>query len=218
MKELSYILFFSLFFIGCSFKTVDNKYEYKTTNAFSSYTHNFLSSNDLLASNDIKMAIKYSKQSANLKSLSKIYLGECALNISVGKIDSCKKYINIKDLVDNRDKLDAYYSLVTLSLEKNQIKNLPKIYQKFAVYKMNNQYKKAYKEIIQMNNITSQLISASLIKDNLNKIEINNIINLSSFFGYKKSNIFWLSKLKQLTTNKKEKLNISKKLLILKSR
>ncbi|MFT7005397.1 MAG: hypothetical protein ACJAWW_002772, partial [Sulfurimonas sp.] len=102
-----------VFFSACSFKSPANQWQYQSSSAFDSYTKNFLSCNNSLAKNDLSRAIKHSKQSADLTMLCKIYLGKCALNISVGLNDSCKEYKNISELVNNKS-LDAYYDFITL--------------------------------------------------------------------------------------------------------
>jgi hypothetical protein len=83
------LFIFLLQFNGCSFKTPQNKWQFKSVNAFSAYTKNFLSAKDTLAKDDLKRAVNHAKQSANLSQLARIYLGECALNISVGLKDNC---------------------------------------------------------------------------------------------------------------------------------
>jgi len=210
------LLFTLLLFSGCSLQTPPNNFEYKSANSFSSYTKNFLSANDLLAKNDMKRAIKHAKQSANLNTLARIYLGECSLNISVGIKDNCSKYEDIRDIAKDKY-LESYYSLIRKKLQYNDIESLPKRYKKFAFYFINNKYNKAYKEISSMQEINSQLISAYLIKEYLDEKQILSIIDKASFYGYKKSVLFWLKTLKNITVDEHKKERISKKIDILKS-
>ena len=158
-------------FSACSlpdFKTHPNAWQHKSANAFNSYTKNFLSNNNALAESDLKRATQHAKSSANLSSLARIYLGECALNISVGSLDNCAKYNDISNLVNSK-KLDVYNKFINNNLQKNEINLLPKNYQTFALHVANKNYNDANKDILDMKKVTSQLLSAILIKDNLEK-------------------------------------------------
>ena len=163
------ILIISLFILsGCSLQSPVNKAQYEASNAFSSYTKNFLSDNNLIAKNELNRAIAHSKKNANLDSLARIYLGECALNISVGIEDRCENYINIRDLINSKD-LDIYYKFITLQIQNNEIDKLPIVYKDFTKFMNNKNYTKAYNEILKMDSEVSKLLSASLIRKHLNK-------------------------------------------------
>ena len=215
MKNILIILVF--IFSGCSFQTPPNQAQFETTNAFASYTKNFLSGNNTIAKNDIDRAINHAKKSANLDALARIYLGECALNISVGIKDSCKKYTDIKELLVD-DSLEPYYSFISSHMKQTQVDKLPKVYKAFATHLKTKKFNIAYKEILSMNSEVSQLVSASLIKNYLDINQMNTIINIASFHGYKKSVLFWLSELKNITKDEILKKRISKKIEILKSK
>ncbi|MEA2099011.1 MAG: hypothetical protein U9P72_02675 [Campylobacterota bacterium] len=206
-----------ILYSGCSFKEPANSSQYKMSSTFSSYTNNFLSDNNALAKNDLKQAIKYAKTNADLNQLATIYLGECALNISVGIDDKCKKYKDIEELIDNTI-LNSYYNLITLRINKEEIDLLPEAYKNFTIYLNTNQFNKAYNEILEMDTISSLLISATLLKDKLTTYQIDEIIEIASFNGYKKSVIFWLNELKNRTDNKIEKEIIKRKIIILESK
>lgn len=217
MKKIVIYFSLSLLFVGCSFKTPPNQWQYNSTNAFEAYKKDFLSSNDSLAKSDLSRAVKHAKMSSNLRTLSRIYIGECALNISVGQEDECKKFKDIKDLV-NDEFLNAYYGLVTFQLKKEQIPLLPKIYQDFVWHVENLEYKEANEDILKMDEATSQLLAASLIKENLSNELRNKMVEVASFHGYKKAVIFWLNELKNNTNDKNKKAEISKKISILNSK
>jgi len=212
-KMLLYSL--SIFiFIGCSFKTPPDEWKFKAVNAFESYTKNFLSSNDMSAKNDLTRAVENAKVSADLTSLARIYLGKCALNISIGIKDECKKYQNIQDLLNNKN-LDAYYSFIKSDIKEEQISFLPKTYQDFAQYIKNSKFNKANNEIMQMNKPSSILLSASLMKNNLYNKTRDKIIKTASFYGYKKAVIFWLNEKRKKINDMNEKKKISKIIFIL---
>ncbi len=217
MKNLTILTILLFIFTGCSFQAPQNHNQFKTSTAFSSYINNFLSANDALAKSDLKRSVQHAKKSADFKALANIYLGECALNISVGIDDSCEKYIEIRDLAGTKT-TNAYFNLVTNQLQKKEISYLPEVYQNFALQRYNREFISAYEEILEMQNISSQLISASLIKDSLTQQQIEILIKRASFHGYKKSILFWLEELKSLTDDIVLKEKISKKISLLKSK
>lgn len=217
MKKPTIYLLTILLFSGCSFDTPPNEWQYSSVNAFDSYTKNFLRSNDNLAKNDLQRAVKHAKNSAELTHLGSIYLGECALNISVGIADKCKKYQDIEELIGSKT-LDAYYDFLTLSIREEQISQLPKIYREFIWHVKSKEFSEANKDIAKMDKPTSQLLAASLLKDKIEKNTIEKVIEVASFNGYKKTLIFWLNKLKERTSSKKELNKINKKISILESK
>jgi len=212
------ILIISLFILsGCSLQSPVNKAQYAASNAFNSYTKNFLSDNNLIAKSELHRAINNAKLSADLDALARIYLGQCALNISVGIEDKCQNYKNIKELIDSNN-LDNYCKLITLEVQDIQIDKLPITYKKFTKYLNDKNYNKAYQEILKMDSEVSQLISASLIRKYLDRNQINKIIKISSYHGYKKSNLFWLKELRNTTVDDSENKKLTKIISILESK
>ena len=220
MRNLSLLVILVFSFSACSlpdFKTHPNAWQHKSVNAFSSYTKNFLRSNDEIAKNDLSRAISHAKNSADLTGLARIYLGECALHVSVGNNSTCKQYDEISELVDS-NKLDSYKDFLTKNLAKSQIPLLPKNYQDFALHVESSNYTQANKDILDMKRTTSKLLSAALIKDDINIQTINHIIDTASFHGYKKAVIFWLYELKNKIEDNDKKEKITKKIAILNSK
>lgn len=217
MKKIVIYSIILLLLGGCSFKTPPNQWQYNSTNAFEAYKHNFLSSNDSAAKNDLARAIKHAKVSSDLRTLSRIYLGECALHISVGEEDECKKFRDIQELV-NDEFLNAYYSFITYQLKKEHIPLLPQIYQDFVWHVENLEYKEANNDILKMDEATSQLLAASLLKENLNNKLREKMIEVASFHGYKKAVLFWLNEVKNNSVDKNKQAEISKKISILNSK
>ena len=203
-------------FTSCSIKTPKNEWQYKSANAFSSYTKNFLSDNNALAQNDLQRAIKHAKQSADLTQLAKVYLGECALHISVGEDTKCHRYKNISELLDNKE-LDAYYDFITLAFKKNTIGNLPQHYKKFAIHLKNSEYTKANENIFAMSKESSSLLAGALIKNHIDEKTRNHLIQTASFHGYKKAVLFYLHEKSKTLQNEKSIQDIEKKIAILRS-
>ena len=215
MKMTIIILFLFIFFKGCSFKSAENQWEYNSSNSFSSYTKYFLIDEDELSRSDLDRAIKYAKQSADLEQLARVYLGACALNISVEQDNKCQNYIEIEELVSSKE-LKAYFSMLVKKEQKEQMSYLPKQYQLFAEYKSFKKYDLAFESIKSMEQATSQFIAASLIKKYISKSQVKFLINKASFHGYKKIVLFWLNHYYTLESNLKEKEKIAKKIKILK--
>lgn len=204
-----------LYISACSFKTPADEWQIKSTTAFNSYSQNFLTANDILANHDLKRAIKHAKQSANLSQLGKIYLGECALNISTGAQHKCKAFKKISSLINDK-KLDAYYNFITLSIKPAQVAQLPKRYKTFANFLIQKNFKKANKELFEIKKASSSLLCASLIKEHLESATRKKILKLSSFYGYKKIVLFWLNESKKYEKDKIEIQKIEAKISILK--
>lgn len=214
--KICFILFTAVFFSACSFKQEPNQWQYKSANSFKSYTGNFLKGDYLSAKGDIQAAKEYAKQGADLNRLARIYLGVCALNIAVGENDKCSEYDQMKELV-NSSGLDAYYHMLQNSIKEKQIRHLPEKYRSFALLSFNKKYIEAFEAVKSMDNVTSKFIASALIKNELNKEQIEYLIQRASFYGYKKLIIFWLEQLKNKESNIYQKEKIIKKIKILKS-
>ena len=208
------LIFIMLYITSCSFKPPKNQWQFKSSNSFDLYIQNFLKSNDKMAKNNLKRAISNAKNSSDFTQLAKIYLGRCAIRLSVGESIDCRNYQKISHLVLDK-KLEAYYHLLNLSIKTQEIIYLPKIYQPFAIALVDKNYSQAIQEILKQDKITSKLISARLIKDRLDNQSKNKIIEEVSFYGYKKSVIFWLKELKNSTIDKRKKAIITQKIYIL---
>ena len=203
-----------LLFSACSFSTPKNDWQINSINAYDSYKKYYLKGEDNLAGTDIKRAVKYAKQSADLNTLARIYLSECALHVSVLESDDCEKYQTLNELVTS-DELHSYYLFLQNKITKDELKDLPSKYRDFAGYAEVRDYENAQKEILGMNDIVSKMIAASLIRDSLNDATIKNIIDEASFYGYKKAVINWMKFYETKVVDKNEKDLINKKLEIL---
>lgn len=214
MKNIIFLFIFATVFIACGSKSLENQWKIKSINAFNSYKINFLSSKDNLAKTDLKRAINHAKVSSNLSTLARIYLGECALNISVGEKTKCEKYKKIEHLVDDK-KLSSYYRFLQLLYVKNDIKNLPIQYKSFAKNLLEKKYKDANKDILNMKKPSSKFIAAILIKYSITKEVLVDIIDTASLYGYKKSVIYFLGEYEKKIIDVQEKENIIEKIKIL---
>jgi len=201
-------------FSGCSFKTPPNQWQHKSTNAFSSYSKNFLSAKDILAKNDFKRAVAYAKVTADLSSLAKIYLGECALNISVGIKERCLKYQNIRPTLKSKS-LEAYYNLLNLTIESHTVDSLPSQYQDFAQNLLDANYEKANQNVRSIEKTTSKMLAGALLKEHIQEQSIRDIIKDASLHGYKKGVLYWLKRLKGVSKDTNEITIINKKIEVI---
>lgn len=213
MRNIFYFLTVLLFMNACSMKTPPNDWQIQSSVAFNSYTKNFLQGDDAIAKSDLKRAIAHAKSSADISSLARIYLGTCALNRSVGIIDTCHDYQIIEDLI-NDSSLKTYYAFLMLHYQDVDINLLPKPYKSFFKYISLKEYSKAISSIKDAP-ISSQIIAHSLIKEYLNEEEIENILDKASYYGYKKAVIYWLEYLEKTTTDENKKEISRKKIMIL---
>lgn len=196
MKKLLIFFLFVLVFNACSLQPPVNKWQYQSTHAYQSYQNNFLSGNDIMAKSDLKQAIKYAKQSADLHQLSKIYLGKCALNISVGINDSCSQYKKIAFAVNDKN-LDAYSAFIRGDILLEDVILLPKSNQKFVHSLLSKNYTEANNIVLETQKMTSQILYSSLLKDKLETKVLKKLINKASYYGYKRVALFLLTQLKE---------------------
>lgn len=208
-----YLLLTLLFLSACSFKTPDNKWQHNSANYFQLYTKNFLNANKVLAKSDLKVAIENAKRSADLTTLAKVYLGKCALDISVGINNDCQEYQDIALLVEDV-KLEAYHHFLEQKMQESEFKLLPSAYQNFVQAIAKKDTVSAKKAIVSMEKITSQLLASALIKEELDKQSVAFILQRASYFGYKKAVLFWLAESKKYASNEEVK-KIEKKIQIL---
>ncbi|MBU1217965.1 hypothetical protein KJ870_04100 [bacterium] len=214
MKHIILLLLTSFIFMGCSFTQKPNKWEYESAAAFESYKKNFLSQRDTLAKNDFNRAVEHAKSGSDFNLLATIYLGECALNISVGIQNKCENYLAIKDLTTDLS-LEPYYNFIAATLEKEQIPLLPAIYQNYVWHVRYQEYSKAQQDIATMTKMSSKFLAAALMKENLDNKMRERMIELGSYYGYKRVVLFWLEESKKWTKNKKELELLDKKISIL---
>lgn len=169
-----------LFISACSFQTPPNQWQHQSAAAFNAYVRDFMHGDDLLAKNDLQRAIKHAKKSADLSTLAKIYLGKCALNISVGIEDSCKEYQEIASLVDD-ETLSQYYGIITKTSALHP------------------------DTILDTDKATSVLLNGALKKKHLTRPQREHLLEVASYNGYKRAALFWLEQSKLHASTDAEK-------------
>ncbi len=187
MKKYSLVLFIVVLLSACSFKTPPNQWQRKSADAFSSYVKDFMSGEDGLARNDLRRAVKHAKKSANLTTLARVYLGKCALNVSVGVEDKCEEYVSVSNLVED-EKLSNYYGVITKTSTLNP------------------------DAILDKSKATSLLLNGALKKETLNDAQRAKYLQIASRNGYKKAVLFWLNESKSKTNDKNKKEYFQRKI------
>ncbi len=211
----SLLILFVLLFSACSTEPVPNSWEYKSSSYFESYKKNFLYDHDILAEADLESAVSYAKQGTDVTQLASIYLGECALNIAVGVDDTCKEYQEIEGLV-TCSKIKNYYKMIQKDFDNIDVAMLPSRYRDFIVAMQQEDMVQANSNIQKMEDPVSQLLAISLLGDTATKEILEQVIETTSFHGYKKGSMFLLKKLEIKTNDAQEKELIRKKIELLK--
>ena len=214
MMKFFLLILITIVFISCSVKEEPNAWQYRSANSFASYKENFLSDKTLLAKSDLEHAVMDAKQSADMSTLAKIYLGKCALNISVGIDDRCKEYQEIANIVQSRE-LDAYYDFILNQATPSERDSLESDYKKLALLLEKEKYEEANSYIFKMQRVSSTLLSGALMHENLNRVSREKLLNLASHYGYKKAVLFWLFEQKKYALTQKEVAKIDKKIEVL---
>lgn len=215
MMKFATLFLTAFLFLGCSSTPVKNEWQIQSVNAYESSKLYFLKDENTLANTDLKRAKKYAKQSADLSTLAKIELSQCALHVSVLEEDNCSAFIQLEPL--SKDALShSYYLFLQNQYTKDDIKNLPSRYQDFATYVLAGDYEKAQRELLSCKDILSKSIMASLIKNELSAGTIKALIDELSFYGYKKSVIAWLEFYETKLHDPNEAEDVEKRLKILK--
>ena len=215
MIKFPLFLSVAFLFLGCSSTPVKNEWQVQSVNAYESSKLYFLKDENTLASTDLKRAKKYARQSADLSTLAKIELSQCALHVSVLQDDNCSAYKELEPLA--KDSLShSYYLFLQNKYTQKDINNLPARYKNFAAYKLAGDYEQAQRELLSTKEIISKSIMASLIKEKLDANTVKVLIDELSFYGYKKAVLAWLEFYQTKLNNTDEIEDVKKRLQVLK--
>lgn len=199
---------------ACSFSTEAPDWRMKSVKAFEEYQQLYLSNDTRLAGVALQQSVFYAKKSADFSVLAGVYLGECALHRAVLLYDDCEDYQSVANLTDAHQ---AYYALLDGQLMVDQMNQLPKVYQDFAGFQLNGETAKAEQALLAMDKLSSQLIGASLIHQDLSAETIRTLIDRASKKGYQKAVMAWLVYLQKITDSENEKQRIEQTLRIMQS-
>lgn len=215
--QLNLILLYGLLSLAlsaCSLTPEAPDWRVKSIQAFDQYQELYLANDTELASIAFKQSVFYAKKSADFSILAGVYLGECALHRAVLLADDCQSYQSISKLTHAHQ---AYYAFLQGRLPSDQIKQLPTNYQPFAHFWIEGQSDKAQQALLAMDKLSSQLIAASLMHQQLSTDTVRTLIDRASKKGYQKAVIAWLNYLYEISNSPTEKNRIKQKLQVMQS-
>ena len=112
---------------------------------------------------------------------------------------------------------NAYLSLLTSKITKEQTETLPTQYQNFAEAFIEGDKTQINKSLADIKPLTSRLISSALARESIDDINIQELIDGLSYHGYKRALLAWLSQQMQREDDPKEKARLKAKIHILTS-
>lgn len=201
---------------GCSiqFTQPQNAWQVKAVSAFQNYQQYYLEGRTILAESERKKAISQAQQSANLETLARVYLADCAIQAAALSPSDCALYLQLRPLVKAAD-LEAYYHLLSGTLRASEVAKLPPQYQSFAKIWLSGKTAELDKSILSMAPIESQLVAGALVKDSLALKTIRALIQQTANYGYKLASIRWMGYLSKRTPDAEESARLLKKIKIM---
>ena len=189
-------------------------WQYKTHNSYKSFENYFLAYKLDLAALELTRAREYASQSADFTTLAQVELSSCALKVALLETYTCKRFDTVEALA-NSNKLTAYKHFLQNTLNEKELSYLPDQYKDFAQSRLEHNTKQMQKEVAQITPLTSKMIAASLIKDELSPSLRKEILDEISFHGYTYGTIAWLTFEIKHTEDKTEKRKLQEKLKII---
>lgn len=208
--------FLVMFIAGCSiqFNQPKNAWQVKAVSAFQNYQKYYLEGRIVLADSERRKAISQAKQSAKLETLARVYIADCAIQAAVLNPSDCALYLEVRPLVKVAE-LEAYYHLLTGQLKASEIDKLPPQYQSFGEIWISGKTSKLTETVLSISPLESQLVAASIAKEQLSLASIRSLIKATADFGYKLASIRWMAYLAERTPDTDESSQLLKKIEIL---
>lgn len=216
-KRMSIVLGGMLLLLsGCSiqFTQPQNAWQVKAVSAFQNYQKYYLEGRIILAESERRKAISQAKQSANLETLARVYIADCAIQAAVLNASDCALYLQVKPLVKAAD-LAAYYHMLSGELTLSEVEKLPPQYQSFAKIWLSGTTSKLNESVLAISSLESQLVAASIAKERLTLKTLRAIIQKTADYGYKLASIRWMTYLAGRTPDRAESAQLLKKIEIL---
>lgn len=208
--------FFVLLNSGCSiqFNQPKNAWQVKAVSAFQNYQKYYLEGRVILADSERRKAISQAKQSAKLETLARVYIADCAIQAAVLNPSDCALYLEVRPLIKEAE-LEAYYNLLTGQLKASEIEKLPPQYQGFGEIWISGRASKLSESVLAISPLESQLVAASIAKEQLSLSAIRSLIQKTADYGYKLASIRWMTYLSDRTPDENESVQLLKKIEIL---
>jgi hypothetical protein len=199
---------------GCSAPKHEDAWRYQSAAATKAYGEHFLKDERVQVESNYSQAERTAKQSGDLVPLARLYLSECALNIAVLVEERCEAFAQTRDVHDDAQ-LNAYYAMLTGSMTKSQVGELPQQYRSFARAYLSKELKKIRREVDGITPLRSRLVAASIARHYLTDKELDKLIGEASHLGYRRAVIAWMQYQKETTADAEKKLLLERKLELL---
>lgn len=196
---------------ACSAPRHQDQWRYDAADATLAYREHFLHDNALMRADAYRRALRASQQSADLLPMARLYLTRCALNKAVLIDDPCDAYADVSPLIDSAE-LDAYYAMLTGTLDTDRIEQLPEQYRPFARAVAAQDAAAVRTALRTLAPPTSRMIAASTVLDTLDEALVETIVHDASEHGYRRAVIAWMHHLLLITNDPKKKKRLEKKL------
>ena len=203
-----------LLLVGCSSERPPNMWQYKAHNSYQSFERYYLEYKLDLAAIELDRAREYASQSADLSTLAQIELSVCALKVALLEPYTCPRFEHLERLVD-APALSAYNDFLQNTLSEKELDELPEHYRGFAQARLEDNRKQMLEEIANIEPLTSKMITASLIQEDLPPKLRQKILQEISFHGYTYAAIVWLTFEIDHTEDEHRKKKLQQKLKVI---
>ncbi|MCX5846390.1 MAG: hypothetical protein NTW12_08540 [Deltaproteobacteria bacterium] len=219
MKNIVYLLTFSILLLGCGSKQVPD-WTKASFNQLENYKKNYLSGKEQSAELYFNKAIDEIKKSGDLEILARVYLTKYAAHVAVLEDFDDGEYLRIdaiQPVLQNRN----FYSFLKGSFDTVDEKLLPQQYDGFMRACRKGKIEDISNEISRMEDPLSKLIAIGLLvqKNTYDEGILKIAIDTASHNGWKKALLVYLDKLQSFYEMKKETqkaANIKQKIQLIK--
>jgi hypothetical protein len=211
---LLFITALLLTFTGCTTPQHEDSWRYDAAAATAAYGEGFLKEDWVMAQSEAIDAKRSARQSGDLLPLARFHLSQCALHHAIMADADCTEYLEIA-AVEPSAEHDAYYAMLTKSLKKSQVSDLPYRYREFARAWLAQDQRWIRSAITALEPLQSKMVAASIALDYLDEPLIQSIIDGASHLGYRRAVIAWMRYLQEVTTDTSRKEHLQKKLDLL---
>lgn len=203
---------------GCMGTPPKNEWQLKAISAFNGYKIYYLEDKIGLAQHDLQRAKELAKQGTDLKTLARLELAQCAVQIGVLEATHCEEYQTVAHLYQDAE-LNAYFRFLQQQTQRADVALLPSQYYPFATQLLDGIISSDQLEqtLVKINNLESRLIAAALVRDKLSANFVRQLIQQTSFHGYKRASLQWMQHLTQITPSADEANRLQQTILLMKT-
>lgn len=202
---------------GCMGTPPKNEWQLKAISAFNGYKIYYLEDKIGLAQHDLQRARELTKQGTDLKTLARLELAQCAVQIGVLEATHCENY-QILAALHQHAELNAYFRFLQQQTQRADIALLPSQYHQFATQLLDGIASDQLEQtIVKIDSIESRLIAAALVRDKLSTDFVRQLIKQTSFHGYKRASLQWMQHLSKITPSTDEANRLQQMIILMKT-